>query len=276
LGLTALAPVAHRVFAGEEELEGSTVLAGGRVALHSRRSPDSSGQNEDALALLATGESSGVLAVADGLGGAPAGQLAAAVALESLAEAVASAVTGDRGLRAGIMDGFERANAAVRELGLGAGTTLTVVEVQDGRVRPYHAGDSFVLITGQRGRIKLQTISHSPVGYGVEAGLLDESAALLHEERHLVSNAIGSVGMRIEVGSPLRLAPRDTLVMGSDGLSDNLRTDEIVGCVRRGPLVEGAARLAALARQRMQSPEPEQPSKPDDLTFLVFRLGTAA
>jgi serine/threonine protein phosphatase PrpC len=276
LGLTPLRPVASRVFAGEEALEGSTALAGGHVALLSRRSPDGGGPNEDALALFAAGERSGVLAVADGLGGAPAGQLAAAVALEHLVTAVAAAIDDDKGLRAGILDGFERANAAVLGIGVGAGTTLTVVEIADGRVRPYHAGDSFVLITGQRGRVKLQTIPHSPVGYGVEAGLIDESAAMHHEERHIVSNAIGSPGMRIEVGSPLRLAPRDTLVMGSDGLSDNLRTEEIVACVRRGPLVTGANRLAQLAGERMRAPEADQPSKPDDLTFLVFRPGRGA
>jgi len=276
LGLTPLRPVASRVFAGEEALEGSTALAGGHVAVLSRRSPDGDGPNEDALALFATGERAGVLAVADGLGGAPAGQLAAAVALEHLVAAVAAAIHDDKGLRAGILDGFERANAAVLEIGVGAGTTLTVVEIADGRARPYHAGDSFVLITGQRGRVKLQTIPHSPVGYGVEAGLIDESAAMHHEERHIVSNAIGSPEMRIEVGSPLRLAPRDTLVMGSDGLSDNLRTEEIVACVRRGPLAGAASRLAHLAGERMRAPEADEPSKPDDLTFLVFRPGRGA
>ena len=42
-----------------------------------------------------------------------------------------------------------------------------------------------ILTTGQRGRLRMQTVSHSPVGFAIEYGLLDESEAMHHEERHL-------------------------------------------------------------------------------------------
>jgi serine/threonine protein phosphatase PrpC len=74
------------------------------------------------------------------------------------------------------------------------------------------------------------------------------------------------------VGSAIALAPRDTLLLASDGLSDNLHMPEIVECVRKGPLVEVTRELARNARERMESGESGNPSKPDDLTFAIFRL----
>jgi serine/threonine protein phosphatase PrpC len=128
-----------------------------------------------------------------------------------------------------------------------------------------------ILVMGQRGKIKLQTVSHSPVGFAVEAGVIDEAEAMHHEDRHLVSNVLGASDMRIEVGSTLTLSPRDTLLLSSDGLFDNLHRDEIVERMRRGPLLEGARRLSQDAVRRMTRPVGGNPSKPDDLTFVAFR-----
>jgi len=132
-------------------------------------------------------------------------------------------------------------------------------------------GDSAILVVGQRGKLKLQTLSHSPVGYAVESGLLDADEALHHEERHIVSNMVGAPDMRIEVGSALALAPRDTVLLATDGLMDNLGLAEIVEIVRRGPLERAARRLAELCDERMRRPLEGQPSKPDDVTFVLFR-----
>ncbi len=128
-----------------------------------------------------------------------------------------------------------------------------------------------ILVMGQRGKIKLQTVSHSPVGFAVEAGVIDEAEAMHHEDRHLVSNVLGASDMRIEVGSTLTLSPRDTLLLSSDGLFDNLHRDEIVERMRKGPLLEAARRLGQDSVRRMTRPVGENPSKPDDLTFVVLR-----
>ena len=155
--------------------------------------------------------------------------------------------------------------------GLGAATTLAVAEIHETMVRPYHVGDSTILVFGQRGRVKLHTVAHSPVGFAVESGFLKEKEAMHHAERHLVFNMIGSTDMRIEMGSVLRLAPMDTLLIASDGLLDNLTVEEIVEILRKGPVNAAAERLARRAGTRMTAPSPGDPSKPDDLTFLVFR-----
>ena len=247
-------------------------FAGGSAALFSMRCPGKETPNEDAVAIIPTGVDSGVLAVADGLGGAPAGKQASYLAIQCLVRAVEEAAREGVEIRAGILNGFESANEDVLALALGAATTLTVVEFDGEFVRHYHVGDSIVLLTGQRGKIKMQSIPHSPVGYGVEAGLLDETDAMHHEDRHVISNVIGSADMRIEVGSAIKIAPRDTLLLASDGLSDNLHMPEIVECVRKGPLAAVTTDLARQARERMEWEGEGKPSKPDDLTFAIFRL----
>ena len=246
-------------------------IAGGQAGVFSARGPGKQTSNEDATALAPLGEDSGIVVVADGLGGAAAGEQASRLAVRTLLDSLRAAARDDLPLRAAILNGIEAANCAVCELGVGAATTLAVAEIQAGTVRPYHVGDSMILVVGQRGKIKLQTISHSPVGYAVEAGLLDHTEAMHHEDRHLVSNMIGAADMRIEVGSNVRLAPRDTLLLASDGLFDNLHLDEIVERLRKGPLSSAVKRLAGDARQRMSHPQEGQPSKSDDLTFVVFR-----
>ena len=264
-----------RLFFEQELLAGSSFpVAGGVAALYTRRSPEKETPNEDAIAIIPTGPESGVLAVADGLGGAPAGQQASSRAIQCLARTVEEAVRKDSAIRSGILNGFESANEEILALALGAATTLTVVEFDGRLVRHYHVGDSFCLLTGQRGKLKMQSIPHSPVGYAVESGLLDETDAMHHEERHVISNVIGSVDMRIEVGSAVEVAPRDTLLVASDGLSDNLHMPEIVECIRKGSLDSIIAELSRHARERMEGSDAIEPSKPDDLTFVVFRLAT--
>jgi len=251
----------------------SRAIAGGSAVVYSARSPIKESPNQDAAALIPYNGRSCILAVADGMGGGPAGERAAGIALRSLEATVAELPSDDQPLRVAILDGIERANEEIVALGLGAATTLAAVEIQDGTVRPYHVGDSMILIVGQRGRVKLQTVSHSPVGFAVESGLLDEREAMHHEDRHLVSNVIGMANMRIEIGPSVTLAQRDTLLLASDGLFDNLHVSEIVERIRKGPLLGGAQRLARDTRRRMSEPRGEQPSKPDDLTFLCFRQG---
>lgn len=248
-------------------------LCGGMAAVFTRRCPGQADVNEDAALLVAVDEDRGLLAVADGMGGLNGGEKASATALESLDATLRTALADGRAFRESILTGFETANTAVCDLRLGAGTTLTVVEIDARAVRTYHVGDSEALVVGQRGRRKLETIPHSPVGYGVEAGLIDEDDALHHDQRHEISNALGGAEMRVDMSHQVRLAARDTLVVASDGVFDNLSVEQIIGCVRKGPLRHAAAALQREVLRRMQDPPADSPSKLDDLTFVVYRPG---
>lgn len=247
-------------------------LAGGRVAVFTEGSPAKAGANEDAVAAIPCGSGRAVLAVADGVGGERRGAEASTLAVATLTEAVAAGAAAGESLRVAILDGFERANQRVLERGGGA-TTLAVLEIDDGHVRPYHAGDSVILVVGQRGKVKYRSLSHGPVAYAVEAGLLDDAEALHHDDLHLVSNVLGSADMRIEIGPRRRLAPRDTALLASDGLADNLYLDEIVQAIRCGALERSAPALIDLARERMATPVTGRPHKPDDLSVVLYRPG---
>jgi PPM family protein phosphatase len=251
-------------------------VAGGMTAVFSAPSPGKETPNEDAAMVVELSPQHAVLMVADGLGGHANGEQAARLAIQSLRQALMPLeidpkdVNSDS-LRGAILAGIEEANRAILELGNGAATTLALVELQGDTVRPYHVGDSEILITGQRGRVKLQTISHSPIGYAVEAGLIAADDAIHHEERHVISNVIGSTSMRIELGPAVTLAARDTVLIASDGLFDNLLQQEIVAGIRSGPLHEALDSIVTEARKRMTEPREGLPSKPDDLTVVAYR-----
>lgn len=248
-------------------------VAGGVAVVHSSRAPNRQA-NQDAALIISLDEESAVLAVADGVGGERGGARAAELAVTCLAASVRG--RGETPLRTAVLDGFEAANRAVQEGGGGGMTTLAALAIERGAVRPYHVGDSAILLFGQRGKLKLQTVSHSPVGFALESGMLDEEEAMHHEDRHVVSNVLGSPDMRIEIGARRRLASRDTAVIASDGLFDNLHTDEIVERARRGSAEAAARSLVDEARRRMQPQTETHPSKPDDLTLVLFRPARAS
>jgi serine/threonine protein phosphatase PrpC len=166
---------------------------------------------------------------------------------------------------------MEAANNAVIDMARGAATTLVVAEIVARRLRSYHVGDSELIAVGQRGRVKRRVIPHSPTGFAVEAGLLDEDEAVQHDQRHVLFNVIGAEDMRVEIGGAIKLAARDTVLLATDGLLDNLFVDEIVEIIRMGPLTAAADRLVEKALSRMKSNGSGQPSKPDDLTIILFR-----
>jgi serine/threonine protein phosphatase PrpC len=246
-------------------------FANGHACVYTGRAPGKDTDNEDALGLIPCGIGAGVLVVADGVGGLPSGKQAASTAVRQLSRSVT--VNGSEHLlfREAILDGIEHANQSVMQQGAGAGTTIAVVEVENRNVRPYHVGDSEILITGQRGKIKHQTISHSPIGYAIESGLMEAGDAIHDAERHLVSNIIGTTDMRVEIGPRITLAPLDTLLIASDGLFDNLHAGEIKDIIRTGPLPVAADQLLRACRTRMNQCMDGLPHKPDDLAFILFR-----
>lgn len=246
-------------------------VAGGTAVAYTCREPGKETENEDSVAIIPYGPGAGVLVVADGAGGLPAGKRASLTAITTLAESLQSAMNKTMLLRTAILNGIDAANNAVLGLANGSATTLTVITIEGLLARSYQIGDSEAIIVGQRGRIRLQTTAHSPTGFAVEAGFLDEREALHHEERHLVSNFLGTNDMRVDVGALVKLNPRDTVVVASDGLMDNVHVDEIIECVRKGPLPEAVSSAVDLASQRMRGVRGGQPSKPDDLSLILFR-----
>jgi serine/threonine protein phosphatase PrpC len=249
----------------------ATDVAGGHVIAYTCRDPHKETDNEDTVAVLPYGPGAAVFVVADGAGGLPAGKRASLTAVNTLAESLQVAMDKTTLLRTAILNGIEAANTAVLELTNGSATTMTVITLEGRLARSYQVGDSEAIVIGQRGLVKLQTTAHSPTGFAVEAGFLDQREALHHEERHLVSNFIGTTDMRIDVGAAVELDQRDTILLASDGLMDNVHLDEIIEFVRKGPLSEAVLSVVAQAEQRMKNARDGEPSKPDDLSLILFR-----
>ena len=246
-------------------------VAGGSAVAYTARDPGKETENEDTTAIIPYGPGAAVLVVADGAGGLPAGKRASLTAVTTLAASLQAAMDKTMLLRTAILNGIEAANEAVLGLANGSATTMTVITIEGLVARSYQIGDSEAIVVGQRGLIKLQTTAHSPTGFAVEAGFLDHREALHHEERHLVSNFLGMSDMRIDVGAGIELRPRDTILVASDGLTDNVHLDEIIENVRTGQLLDSARSLVDLATSRMARRRSGQPSKPDDLSLILFR-----
>lgn len=268
--MSEIVPATELLIAHDSATVSLFELSGIEVAAYSRTAPQKETPNEDAAAIVSVSDEAAVLAVADGCGGLRGGDQASALAVETLSEQVRACLTGDR-LRSAILDAFEIANQKIIDLAIGAATTIAAAEFQTGSIRPYHVGDSMILVVGRNGKTKYVSVAHSPVGFASASGLFDEAEAIHHDDRHLVSNVLGDTSMRIELGPTIELARFDTVLIASDGLFDNLYHREIADGIRKGTLRDGLTTLIQSARSRMQSPSVDAPNKPDDLTAIAFR-----
>ncbi len=241
----------------------------GTVVGCSFKSPHKESRNEDAAALVELSPGHGILAVADGVGGQNAGDRAARTVIEAIVNHC-TAVNEEGSLRPQLLDAIEGANHEILTWGIGAGATVVVAEYRDGHLRIIHVGDASAILCSNRGRLKFFTVAHGPVAMAVEIGVLNEQEAMVHEDRNIISNCVGSTEMKIEIGPRVAMAAYDTLVLASDGLFDNLTNEEIVARIRSGKLDRRAHEMIDLARTRMLAADGTS-GKPDDLTVLCFR-----
>ena len=166
--------------------------------------------------------------------------------------------------------GGERAGSRLGDRGLA--TTLVLVEIRERVVRPYHVGDSATL--GRPAR-QAEVSDDRPFadrlrgrsGADRREGCDPPRSAAHDLERDRLAGDVD----RDRPGDPD--GPRDTLVLASDGLLDNLLPTEIVELVRTGPLDKAVDQLVAVATERMNAESGSAPSKPDDLTVIAFRPG---
>jgi serine/threonine protein phosphatase PrpC len=272
VGCSFILQVAMTILEGRTVAERvSTTIAGGMLVAYTARAPDKTSDNEDTVAAIPYGPDAAVLVIADGAGGLPGGRRASETAVTVLRSSLMQAVDEVLLLRTAILNGIDAANQAVLDIANGSATTLTVVTIEGRIARTYQIGDSEAMIVGQRGLVKAQTTAHSPTGFAVEAGFLDQRDALHHADRHLVSNFLGTNDMHIDVGAALELRQRDTVLLASDGLTDNIHFDEIVDLMRKGPLDEAMDAIVRRAVRRMTVESKTMPSKPDDLSLILFR-----
>jgi PPM family protein phosphatase len=202
--------------------------------------------NEDALFLGST-----LFAVADGMGGHRAGEVASATALGPLAELDGRRFDDSGSALAALTDAVVRANREVSRRSNddpdlhGMGTTLTAVLV-DGRVAHLvHVGDSRAYLVRDGGVVQL-TEDHTLVQALLDQGRITPDQVATHPHRSVITRAVG-VGEDVDVdGLQLTLRDGDRIVLCSDGLSGVVDDMTIARTVtEHGPEVAVAALVDA-------------------------------
>jgi len=175
--------------------------------------------NEDSL-LVGEGRDDTLFAVADGIGGFEAGEVASSIAIDVLKDLEASAP-----LEEAIREANRRILAAARgdDRLAGMGTTVVAMRfgVKDGEpiAEISHVGDSRAYLL-KGGDLRPVTEDHSLVAELVRSGDLTRAQASEHPQKNLITRALGAEA-EVEVDTAvLPVGPGDRLILCSDGLSD--------------------------------------------------------
>jgi protein phosphatase len=202
-----------------------------RVAEHAERT-DTGRQrraNEDAFLARAP-----LFAVADGMGGAQAGEVASRTAVETLA---AGLPAGPGGVEERLAEVVRTANLRIHELSVadderaGMGTTLTVAHVGPHELTIAHVGDSRAY-RRRDGVLERLTTDHSLVEELVRQGRLSPEEAEEHPQRSIITRALGPEAHVVPDAHTLAGRDGDVLLLCSDGLTSMLpeaRINELLG-----------------------------------------------
>lgn len=197
-------------------------------------------------------ESTGLFAVADGMGGHAAGEVASEIAVRSLVDGFRERPAADRDddprrrLEEAIVEANRRIceSTAAHDDRRGMGTTMVALLALGDHVVVAHVGDSRAYLL-REGRLRLLTSDHSWVNEQVRMGVLSEHDAHRHPMRNVVTRALGSRGeVRVDLlEEPMR--PGDSFLLCSDGLNVML-TDEQIRATLAGAEGDPAAACRAL------------------------------
>jgi PPM family protein phosphatase len=217
--------------------------------------------NEDSLVVRPP-----LFAVADGMGGAKAGEVASAVAVE----AVEGAQESSEPTEAQLANIVREANRRIYDLAVadesrrGMGTTLTLAKLHGDEVSLAHVGDSRAYRL-RDGELEQLTRDHSLVAELERSGQITPEAAEHHPQRSIITRALGPEP-DVEVDT-YTLAGRDgdVFLICSDGLTSMISDDEVASILRSaGSLDEAADGLVRAANQS---------GGKDNITVILFRLG---
>lgn len=234
--------------------------------------------NEDALRVVRPTDAEvmnqrGVIAVVcDGMGGHEAGEVASALALETIVKRLDQ---DERELPQDLVRAVQAANRAIFEASRenprlqGMGTTCCVLLMRGGQAYCAHVGDSRCYLVRGEG-LFLMTEDHSAVMDLVRRGLITLDDARHHPDKNVISRALGS-HREVEVSTwthPFVVQPGDTFLLCSDGLYDLVEDEEIRVTVGTGEVHAQVAcdRLVALARER---------GGHDNISVAILRMRSA-
>jgi protein phosphatase len=206
-----------------------------------------------------------LFAIADGMGGAQAGEVASRLAAAALRESGAAAGGEER-----VSDLIQEANRRVYDRSSrdpntsGMGTTITVALVEDGQVAFGHVGDSRAYLI-RSGRMEQITEDHSLVNELMKSGKLSPEEAEGHPQRSVITRALGT-DPDVDVDTfTIDAQTGDLFLLCSDGLTDMLDESAIFELVERNRADMDAA-LKALVKAANRS------GGEDNITVVAFEI----
>jgi PPM family protein phosphatase len=206
-----------------------------------------------------------LFAVADGMGGAQAGELASGLAAAALREDQAGGAGEER-----VDELIQEANRRVYRRqaedasASGMGTTMTVALVEDGRVAIGHVGDSRAYLI-RNGSLEQLTEDHSLVAELVRSGKLSPEEAEGHPQRSVITRALGT-DPDVDVDTfSVETKPGDLFLLCSDGLTSMVDDGAILGEVERS---RGDLKSAAKALVRAAN----KGGGEDNITVVFFEI----
>lgn len=218
--------------------------------------------NQDSLAIFELENGDLVLVVSDGMGGHAGGEQASKIVCETFKKQLKKKT---KKLREKVIDALEKANQEVQKLKIGAGATLSCCYIKkNGNVRFFNIGDSSQILLGSRGKIKYRGIEHSPLGHGIEAGLIENRIDQDVVESNIVSNGIGFPDMRIEMSGLIEMSDGDLILIATDGIIELKKEDELVQWIVGG---EYSERVPSLIEKFKTG----ETAIADDSTLILFK-----
>jgi PPM family protein phosphatase len=207
-----------------------------------------------------------LFAVADGMGGAKAGEIASSLAAAALQESDGNGATGEERVAALIEEAnrrvFRRASEDTEASGMG--TTMTVALVEGDRIAIGHVGDSRAYLI-RDGRLEQLTDDHSLVAELVRSGKLTPEEAETHPQRSVITRAVGTEpDVDVDTFS-IEGEPGDVYLICSDGLTDMVAEETILEAVERNRVdLKAAAKELVNAANRGGGE--------DNITVVFFEL----
>jgi protein phosphatase len=237
-----------------------------RVAEHFEKS-DTGRQrraNEDSFFVRAP-----LFVVADGMGGAQAGEVASRLAAEAFAGGLPDDGTSEQRLEARVREANQRIHEVSQEDRTlnGMGTTITAAHLDGDELALAHVGDSraYLLRDGELTRL---TRDHTLVEELVRRGELTEQEAAEHPQRSIITRALGpEADVEIDLRTH-RVQAGDVLLLCSDGLTGMIGEDEVAAILR------SAAGLAPAGRALVAAAN--DAGGRDNITVVLFRIEDAA
>jgi len=189
----------------------------------------------------------GLLAVADGMGGHRAGEVASDMALQILERELAQRLWKGELPEKALVDSVEHANISIYELSMrnqelrGMGTTITACLIWKGSMFVAHVGDSRAYLMRKDGISQL-TRDHSLVQELLRNGGINEEQALLHPHRNVLTRALGTEkSVKVDLYRT-GIVSGDLLLLCTDGLTRYLDQKELLSVVQSSPDIDTAAR----------------------------------